>query len=1086
MVRRAVPSSSAPFVHLDVHSGHSLGAGVASVERLVARAAADGHRALALTDTDGAYALPHFQTCCDAVDLPPLCGAELHGDPARDGGGDARRARALVLAEDATGYAHLCRLIARRHRAEGQGADQPFLLADPERPFVLADHVPELARGLVVLTPSIGLLRALVDELGPPGGDRPFVGAEIVAHDPPAVRTALVAEARRLGCPVVGTHRVFLERPAQHEVHRTRLAIAHLAFLADIVPEAPGRDGHPIDLVPPTAWLMPPARAAAAFADLPEAARATLEVAERLTFRFERSPHPRLPSLDPTVLGLGDRDVTSAERREAAYGRLAARAIEGLRQRYARLTPEALARLEMELRVIQQRGFADYFLIVDELVRFAREQGIPSVGRGSAASSIVAYALGITSVDPLRHELPFERFLSPERRDCPDIDLDLDWRGRDAVIRHAYATYGEDRVAMIATHVTFQARAAVRDVARTRGLSPEVIGRVTAHLPHRLGGLLTGRTPPPELAGADLGTAPWRDVLRTALALDGLPRHLGLHVGGIVIGDGPLAEALPLERSAMGRIATQFEMHGVEATGLVKIDLLGNRALAVIADVARDIEAHGGRAPDLDAVPEDDEGAGALLRTGRTLGCFQVESPAMRNLVVRMDAHSQRDAMIALSLIRPGPAGSGMKDAYVRRRRGEEAVPAVHERVDPLFTGTYGVMLYQEDTLRVAASVAGFDMGQADRLRRALSKKREPADLPAMAAAFRDGAAARGVPAGVIEHVWSDIQRFSAYAYNKAHAATYARISWQGLHLKARQPASYLASVLRNAAGFYAPRVYVEEARRLGCFIAPPCVNASAEGPLGWERTLRLGLGQVKGLGQETPARLVQVREAGGPYVSLTDLLLRTDLTRAETERLVLAGALDVFDRPRGEVLWMLALDFERYAEARQEGRDRRTLFGPLALLPPRRDIPVPRQYTAEELLELEIETLGLTVTCHPSDPWQLAADEAGAVPLGDLSGHVGRTLRVAGWIVSDRRVRVRAPGRSTGRYMKFVMLEDATGSVEVTLFPRVYEQVGHRLTDAGPYLLTGRVRDDHGSLTFEARDVARLGAPGGDVHGIE
>jgi DNA-directed DNA polymerase III PolC len=734
-----------------------------------------------------------------------------------------------------------------------------------------------------------------------------------------------------------------------------------------------------------------------------------------------------------------------------------------------------MARLEMELRVIQQRGFADYFLIVDELVGFAREQGIPSVGRGSAASSIVAYALGITSVDPLRHDLPFERFLSPERRDCPDIDLDLDWRGRDAVIRHAYATYGEDRVAMIATHVTFQARAAVRDVARTRGLPPDMIGRVTAHLPHRLGGILTGRTPPPELAGADLGTAPWRDVLRMALALDGLPRHLGLHVGGIVIGDGPLADALPLERSALGRIATQFEMHGVEATGLVKIDLLGNRALAVVADVVRDVTAREGVPPDLDAVPEDDEAAGALLRTGRTLGCFQVESPAMRNLVVRMDAHTQRDAMIALSLIRPGPAGSGMKDAYVRRRRGEEAVPAVHERVDPLFASTYGVMLYQEDTLRVAAAVAGFDLGQADHLRRALSKKREPEDLPALAIAFRRGATAHGVPQAVTEQVWGDIQRFSAYAYNKAHAATYARISWQGLYLKARYPASYLASVLRNAAGFYAPRVYVEEARRLGCFIAPPCVNASAEGPVGRERTLRLGLGQIKGLDQATPARLVEVREAGGPYLSLTDLLLRTDLTRAEAERLVLAGAVDGFDRPRGELLWMLALDFERYAEARREGRDRRTLFGPMAMLPPRRHIPVPRQYTAEELLALEIETLGLTVTCHPSDPWQAAADEAGALPVGDLAAHVGQRVRIAAWIVSDRRVRIRAEGRSKGRYMKFAMLEDASGSVEVTLFPRVYEQVGHRLTDAGPYLVTGRVRDDHGSLTLEALDVQRL-----------
>ena len=1072
MVRRP---PAAPFVHLDVHSGHSRQAGVASIERLVARASAEGHAALALTDTDGAYGLPHFQVCCDAVDLRPLYGAELHGDPRRDGGGDALRARAVLLAENERGYAHLCRLISRRHKAEGETPERPVFF-DEDRPFVLADHLPELVEGLVVLTPSVHLLRALAAELGPARPDGPYLAAEIVAHDPPEVRAALVAEAKHLGRPVVGTHRVFLERPSQHEVHRTRLAIAHLTFLADVVPGATGREGHPMDLVPDTAWLLPPARAAQAFADLPEAAHATLEVAERLAFRLRRSPHPRLPSLDPSVLGLGDRNVSPAERREAAYGRLAARAIEGLRRRYARLTPAAMARLEMELRVIQQRGFADYFLIVDELVAFAREQGIPTVGRGSAASSIVAYALGITSVDPLRHELPFERFLSPERKDCPDIDLDLDWRGRDAVIRHAYATYGEDRVAMIATHVTFQARAAVREVARTRGLPPDEIGRVTGHLPHRLGPLLTGRARPPELAGVDLGVEPWRGVLRSALALDGLPRHMGLHVGGIVIGDGPLADSLPLERSAMGRIATQFEMHGVEATGLVKIDLLGNRALAVVADVARDIAHHQGEPPDLDAIPEDDEAAGALLRTGRTLGCFQVESPAMRNLAVRMDAHTQRDAMIALSLVRPGPAGSGMKDAYVRRRRGEEGVPSVHERVDPLFTSTYGVMLYQEDTLRVAAAVAGFDLGQADQLRRALSKKRTPEDLPAMEAAFRAGASRNHVPGDVIERVWGDIQRFSAYAYNKAHAATYARISWQELWLKARQPASYLASVLRNQAGFYAARAYVEDARRLGCFIALPCVNASQVGPTGWERTLRLGLGQIKGLGQGTPERLVELRDAGGPFLSLTDLLLRTEITKNEAERLVLAGALDVYDRPRGELLWTLTLDFDRYADARREGRDRQSLFGAMAMLPPTRRIEVPRHYAREELLALEIETLGLTVTCHPSTPWEDEAVHAGAVPIATLAERVGQVVRVAGWIVTDRRVRVRAEGPSKGRYMKFVMLEDTSGNVEVTFFPRVYTQVGHRLVDAGPYVVHGRVRDDHGSLTLDAHDVQRLG----------
>jgi DNA polymerase III alpha subunit len=447
----------------------------------------------------------------------------------------------------------------------------------------------------------------------------------------------------------------------------------------------------------------------------------------------------------------------------------------------------------------------------------------------------------------------------------------------------------------------------------------------------------------------------------------------------------------------------------------------------------------------------------------------------MRNLVVRMDARTQEDAMIALSLIRPGPAGSGMKDAYVRRRRGEEPTPSVHPLVDPLFATTHGVMLYQEDTIRVAAAVAGFTLEQADLLRRALSKKRTPEDLPRMEEAFRAQAAARGVPQGVIDHVWTSIGRFAAYSYNKAHAATYGRISWQGLWLKARWPAEWVAAVLRNQGGFYPARAYVEEARRLGCRIDLPCVNRSEVGPVGRRGVIRLGLSQVKGLREETPEAVVRRRDGQGPYLSPSDLFLRTAIEKHEAERLVLAGALDVFDRPRGELLWTIELDFARYARAREEGRSRTSLFGSTMALPPPRTIPVPAAYPPERLLAMEMETLGLTASANPCELLEDVAREAGAVPTTELARHVGRSVRVAGFVVTDRRVRVRARTGGGGRYMKFLMLEDAHGSVEVTLFPRAYARAGHRLTDAGPYLVTGRVRADHGALTLDGHDVERL-----------
>ena len=1046
-------TGSREFVHLNVHSAYSLLAGATAVEALVARASAQGQRALALTDTDAAYGLPLFQACCDAVELPAIHGAEVH-DPTRP------EERAVVLAEDGHGYRSLCRLLTRRR-------------LDPR--FSLIDDLPHEAKGLIVLTPSIPLLRQWNEDLP---ADALF--AELVAHTKEPAQRALLEASDGLGRPVAGSHRVFFDMKKNHGLHRLLLAIGQLKFLRDVRPGALDRDGRPLDVSPSDAWLRPPAEAARAFRERPDAARATVAIAERCTFRLDKPTRPRLPALDPEMLGETAATITE----DAAYARLAALCLEGVKRRYGRIGPEVLARLERELRVIQMRGFADYFLIVHALAGFARERAIPAVGRGSAANSIVAYALGITSVDPLRFDLPFERFLSPARRDCPDIDLDLDWRGRDEVIQHAYDTYGEDRVAMISTHITFQARSAVREAAKTMGLPPPDVKKLAKELPWRIEGDLDFDRLPPEVARIPIHERPWRGLLRAAQALHGLPRHLSIHVGGIVIGDGRLDDSIPLERSAKGLVVTQYDMHGVEDTGLVKIDLLGNRALAVIADVVRDAKSNLDHDIDLDTVPEDDEQAAALLSGGHTLGCFQVESPGMRNLVVRMSARDQEDAMIALSLIRPGPAGSGMKDAYVRRRRGEEASPTIHPAVDPLFASTHGVMLYQEDTLRVASALAGFDLAQADLLRRALGKKRTPEDLPAMEAAFRDGARENDVPPDVVEYVWDGIKRFSAYAYNKAHAATYSRISWQGLYLKARYPASFLAAVLRNGGGFYAARAYVEEARRMGCRIELPCVNRSDIGPYGRLGVLRLGLDQIKGLRRGSPAALVRIREAGGPYLSPTDLLLRTEIEKHEAERLVLAGALDVFDRPRGELLWLLRIDYDRYARARAESREKRSLFGPTAMLPPPRRIPVPPSYRTEELLAMEVEALGLTATCHPSELWTERAEEAGAIATTDLADRAGDVVRVAGWIVTDRRVRVRAPRvgerrkRGVGRYMKFLMLEDLHGTVEVTLFPDAYARVGHRLAGAGPFLVTGRVRDDHGALTLDAHDVARLGMP--------
>ncbi len=685
------------------------------------------------------------------------------------------------------------------------------------------------------------------------------------------------------------------------------------------------------------------------------------------------------------------------------------------------------------------------------------------VGRGSAANSLVAYCLSLTIVDPIAFDLTFERFLNRARTDPPDIDMDICWKGRDEVLEHVYETYGRDRVAMICTLNTFQGRSSFREVAKTVGLGPSEVSRFSKRLPHFYSGPLAEAVRVlPECRDLPVGKEPFRTILKVADRIEGFPRHLSVHPGGIVITPTEVVDFVPVQRSAKGLVITQFDKDPIEEIGLVKIDLLGQRSISAIAETVRTVKRNHGVDVDIHGIPPEDGKAGELLATARTMGCFQVESPGTRNLLKMLNAKDQRDAMVGLSLIRPGPSAGGMKEHFVLRKAGEEPLSFLHPSLVSILEETFGVMLFQEDILKVAHAVAGFTLTEADQLRRAISKERSHERIREMKDTFVSHSVERGTEQAAAAAVWAAVENFVGYSFSKAHAATYGRIAWQTVWLKSRYPAEFMAAVLANQGGFYEARAYMEEARRFGVKILLPDVNRSARTWDAMDGGIRIGLSQVRALKEKTLDRTFEERRASS-FVSLRDFVSRVPAEEREVANLVLAGAFDAFDLPRPELLWKLRILFgEKGSPARRKAR---TLFGTEADLDePRIDFPKIRDYAVEQRVESEFEVLGLSATAHPLEFFEEWFREKGVTAAAEVSEHAGEIISVGGWLVTTRRIRT-----SSGGFMRFITLEDRTGVVEVVLFPDVYRRFGHLLRGYGPYLFRGKVEDAHGASTLTA-----------------
>ncbi len=946
----------------------------------------------------------------------------------------------MIIAKDVEGYRAICRLVTARRVTDD------FNLAEALASLGASDGAS--AKGdasvfAIVTDPEL-LLEAM--KLG--GGGWLLAGIVRGLGNGEASRNRdLMRICQEEGVRPVALPPVFFTDEDGYEIHRVLRAIGTLSTTGTL----PGGEA-----VPKGCYLKPPDDVAALYEGMEQAVLNAGTLANECGFKLERDEW-HFPGYTPKT------GVTPFEE-------LFDRTYAGLRRRYSPLTQKAVQRLTFELEVIGNLGFVSYFLVVDDIRQWAAGRGYRTVGRGSAANSIVSFALGLTDVDPLEHNLYFERFLNPARESPPDIDLDFSWRRRDEVLEYVYERFGRDRVAMICSYVTFAARSAVREVCKALGIPDGEIKRITKLIPHlRTTAGISAKHP--ECRDIDTEDELMQKVLRVTDGIAGFPRHLSVHPGGIVISPRPLTDLLPLEVATKGLVVTQYDMHGVEDVGLIKLDLLCQRSLGVLEDSHREAQSHTGREIDVYDynLSLNDGETKRMIRDGRTMGCFYIESPGMRNLLRKLHTDTFEGLTAASSVIRPGVAESGMMDQYIERHRDPSKTEYLHPLMEELLSETHGVMIYQEDVLKVAHYLGGLSLAEADLLRRAMSgKMRSRVAMESLKNHFLRSCLEKGIDPEIVMEIWRQMASFAGYAFCKAHSASYALLSFQCAYMKAHYPAEFMAGVLSNQGGFYGAGAYVQEARRLGLRILLPDINISEHDYIGHDDWMRVGLMAIRGLRYDSMQSLLEAREAGGPFADIDDFLRRTDAGFEETRNLIRLGAMESMNRSRAELMAELyASPLAKDKSAREESRE------PSLLIAPRETICLPSslaEYSLRERCAIEAENFGYLVSAHPLDLFEPILMKYDLVSAAKLGQFAGKRVRMAGWMIAARRIRT----RKNHRYMKFMSMEDKSGTYEVTLFPDAYNRLAPKTMSQGPYVVGGKVEDHFGvcSLNCEKLDI--------------
>jgi error-prone DNA polymerase len=1028
-----------PYVELHCHSNFSFLDGGSHPWELVERAAELEMPALAITDTGGVYGAVRFIQAARKLGVRPLVGANLEVS-----GSDL-----VMIARDMTGYSNLCRLLSHAHRDQPKGEARTVI-----------ETAAGYSSGLFFLTSTDHevMLRTLQEALG-----RENVFVELQNHlraEDAWTMAGRAALARHCRAGMVATNDVHYHVPARRRLHDALVAIRSRATLDEIR----GR-------LRPNAeyYLKGGADMNTLLAGYPEALATPYELAQdcRLELDFRDVRFPGYPVPDG----------------ETPYSYLYQLCQTGARRRYHPITPAVASRLQRELEVIEKTGLAEFFLINWDLMRFAGENGVPGQGRGSAADSIVAYVLGITRVDPIEHNLLFERFLHEEMTSTPDIDIDFSTEHREQVIQYIYEKYGWERTGMVCNIVTFRPRMAIRQIGKALGFPDDLIDRLarsvdrwfTEEIEHTVHQVFPPSAPDgeavlPTLAPAhlDLLASPsWRHFLRLCREVQGFPRHLSIHVGGMLVTGEPLIDIVPVEPATMpGRSVVQFDKYDVEELGLIKMDMLGLRTLSVVAECLDMIERETGTRPDLDQLTLDDPRVFEMCTAADTIGVFQIESRAQMQTLPRTQPNTFNDLVVEVAIIRPGPIQGNAVHPYIRRKQGREPVAYAHPLLEPILRDTLGVILYQEQILEIAIQVAGMTPGEADRFRRAMNKAPgTSAPMALLRGDFVAGCEGSGVPRELADQLFNAVEGFAAFGFCRSHAAAFARTSYETAWLKLNYPAHFQCGLLNNQPmGFYHPSVLVEDAKRHGVTVLPVDINASATRCLPVSRDcFRVGFNYVRDLGQEGRQAIVAERERG-PYRSFDDFLERlpgAPINPRAIRNLMMVGAFDGLGKARRELLWQW--------QERWHGRGPRRKIGAQGDLRLPARAPSLPALTRIETTRLEYRISDLTTGPHLVSFWRQELNKLGALMSTDAARtRSGGSVRVAGLVITRQ-----AP--STANRIRFFTLEDEAGHVNVTIKPDVYERY-RQIANAHPALvIDGIVQKQDGVWSVLAQHIQPL-----------
>lgn len=1050
--------STPEFVHLHVHSEYSLLDGACRIQGLIERALEMNMPAIAITDHGVMYGNISFY--CEAKDagIKPILGCEVYvakeSRTRRDPRLDKDQHHLVLLAQSEKGYKNLIKLVSLAH-SEGfyyKPRVDKELLSQYSGDLIaltacLAGEVPYhiLQGDIVQAEKSLG---DYVDIFG-----RENVYLELMDHglsEQEPVNRALVEMAARMNLKVVATndvHYIAKEDAAPHDV---LLCIQTGSTLDD-----PNR----LRFGSEEFYLKSPKEMASIFGHLPDAIKNTIEIAERCNCSFDFSqlnlPDPGIPA------GVDPGEYMEAEARAGLLAKFGGKVPEDYEKRF-----------RYECDVIKQCGFAKYMMIVRDFTNFAREQGIYVGIRGSAAGSLVCYALGITDVDPIEYGLTFERFLNPERAEMPDVDLDIQDDRREELIQYVINKYGKDRVGQIATFGSLKARAAVRDCGRVLGMDPHEVDRIAKMIPTVPVGMTIDMAleENPELAEEYQNNREVARLLDTARTLEGINRNVGIHAAGILISDEPLTNHVPVHYGSKGEVVAQLAKKDIAKVGLLKMDFLGLANLTILANAVKNVKRHRGIDIDILKIPLDDQKTFEMLARGDTNGVFQLEGTGMRRNVMELKPNSVRELAAIVALYRPGPMGEISK--FIRSKFGQQPIEYLHPLLEPILKETYGVICYQEQVLNIARAIAGFTLGQADVLRKAMSSKNRTI-LDKQRERFIEGAKNNGIDAEIAAKIYDQIEPFAGYAFNKAHAVCYAFVAYRTAYMKANYPVEYYAALISaNMDDKDSLAVYIEDCKRLGIEILPPDINASGVEFEVENGAIRFGLGAVKNVGRGVIDVIIAERERGGPFVSLHEFCRRvcdSTVTRSAIECLIKIGAFDSINKNRAQLLFILEDALMVAAKAQRDKRiGQVSLFGSDAVheetsfMEPAM-LPQVKEATKNDILAWEKELLGLYLSDHPLLQFQEKFKKLGVVSSEQLKEKSEKEEVVVGGVIT----RIRKVRTKKNEPMAFVTIEDFAGAIDVTVFPSVYEEYKKWLVNDGIVVVKGkanrreRIRDD-------------------------